>query len=423
MTPAPADKDPGGRIDRLTIAASALFVGVLLGASLIEVPVVARGTAIVVPSLETQPIEARGSGDVLEVLVHEGQRLNRGAIVAVMSNPSVRGQLKELQSEREIVRMQLARLSAARNDEAFALEPQWSDGDLQSVAETQAALLQASVRRRSSERDALRAAVSVAEAKLGEAQRKAESAIELENVARERIAFLRNSSRSTPLQLLEQAEALARAAGASADRAAEARTAREGLREAIASEQKSEAAWLDDLSTEEASLTSQLQLLDEQIVVAESQVGAQQLEMPVDGIIQRVLAGPGRVVSSGQPVVEIVPVTDTLFADVRLTPADVAGIGPGLPATLRLDALDYRRYGALAGEVVLMSPDSLEDPGTGARYFEVKLSIDAAALGTHVTEQLIPGMTGSADIVLGDRRIIEYVLRPLQTLTDSAFRD
>ena len=107
-----------------------------------------------------------------------------------------------------------------------------------------------------------------------------------------------------------------------------------------------------------------------------------------------------------------------------MRPTDIAQLRPGLSASIRVDPYDYTVYGAVAGKVSYVSADTLkEETRAGEQvYYRVHVTTKGAPVVTQTGKEIeiLPGMTSQVDIRIGDRTVLEYLLKPLRkTLTES----
>lgn len=150
------------------------------------------------------------------------------------------------------------------------------------------------------------------------------------------------------------------------------------------------------------------------------------LRAPVRGTVKNVqVTTIGGVIQPGADVMEIVPLRDVLLVEARIRPSEVAFIRPGQKATVKLAAYNYLVYGALDGRVESISPDTLREdrkPQDEA-FYRVLVSTGQSTL-VHKGKVLpiIPGMTGTVDILTGNRTVFDYFLRPVMKI-DEAFRE
>lgn len=149
------------------------------------------------------------------------------------------------------------------------------------------------------------------------------------------------------------------------------------------------------------------------------------LKASVPGIVKNMrLTTSGSVLRPGEELMQILPVGEDLIVEVKVRPADIGQLRPGLPANIRVDPYDYTIYGAVEGKVSYISADTLkEDTRTGEQvYYRVHVTTKGAPVVTQTGKEIeiLPGMTSQVDIRIGDRTVLEYLLKPLRkTLTES----
>ena len=143
---------------------------------------------------------------------------------------------------------------------------------------------------------------------------------------------------------------------------------------------------------------------------------------PVDGIIQSIpSSSTGSVIQPGGTVAVIVPMTKTGLMEAKLSPRDIGFVKVGQPVRIKIDAFDYSRYGALDGIVKRISPSTDSDEKGGV-FYKVQISIDKPYFTDKPGQfDLIPGMTGEADIVTGDKTVFQYLWKPVFTNVTEAF--
>jgi len=135
----------------------------------------------------------------------------------------------------------------------------------------------------------------------------------------------------------------------------------------------------------------------------------------------------GGVIQAGQPILEIVPTEDEMLVEAYVKPADVAFLKIGQPATVKLTAYDFNKYGGLDGVVDYLSPDTLRDerqkrPGTPVELeeglYRILVRIKNAREVRHGLKlDPTPGMTAMVDIRTGQKTVLEYIFRPLQNVS------
>jgi adhesin transport system membrane fusion protein len=147
-----------------------------------------------------------------------------------------------------------------------------------------------------------------------------------------------------------------------------------------------------------------------------------EVRAPASGYINRMHFNTmGGVVKPGEALLEITPSEGPVAVEARVRPNDRASLRAGLTTHVKIGAYDYAVYGALAGQLVEVSADTLPDEA-GQRYYRVLIQTDAPT-SRMADVALLPGMTASADVVLGQRSVLTYLISPLLRFKNRAFSE
>ncbi|MEO8486792.1 MAG: HlyD family type I secretion periplasmic adaptor subunit [Betaproteobacteria bacterium] len=153
-----------------------------------------------------------------------------------------------------------------------------------------------------------------------------------------------------------------------------------------------------------------------------------ELRAPYAGIVKDVAThSEGTVVSAGTLLVTLVPAGEELVADVLVRQEDAGFVQAGQAARVKLVAYPFQKYGTIDGKVVHVASDATDPtdraPGTPSGY-RARIALAAQALrGAETTLDLVSGMLVSVEIRLGERRVVEYLLAPLQKAWVEAARE
>ncbi len=145
------------------------------------------------------------------------------------------------------------------------------------------------------------------------------------------------------------------------------------------------------------------------------------IRSPVHGIVKGVRVFAGNVVQPGALLVEIVPLDEKMLAEVHIDPKDIGFVQVGDPARIKLTTYDYARYGSINGTLIDVSPDSFLDENQKPYYKAVIQLEQQYVQQGHEKKSLIPGMTLTADIITGKKTLMTYLLKPIRTSTSTAF--
>lgn len=169
----------------------------------------------------------------------------------------------------------------------------------------------------------------------------------------------------------------------------------------------------------ELELARQAQLLER----ATHQAARTAIVSPTAGIVQNLQVNTlGAVVEPGQPILQIVPIGESLVVEARLPPADIGHVHLGQRATVKLSTYDFLRYGGLEGTIEHISADR-NTASDGTIYYLVRVEVDRQFLQPSDEEiyPIIPGMEAEVGIDIGTLSALDYLLRPVLKLRENAF--
>lgn len=162
--------------------------------------------------------------------------------------------------------------------------------------------------------------------------------------------------------------------------------------------------------------------LENNLVKAKQILAQTTITAPVDGtVLSLTVKTIGGVVNAGQQLAQIVPEKVPLYVDAALDNQDVGFVKPGQRAVVKVATYPFQRYGYLEGTVETISPDAIQDDKKGLIYkAKIKLNDDKSSKQNQL--KLLPGMSVSAEITTGKRRIVEFFLDPLMTKADESLK-
>lgn len=342
---------------------------------------VTRGQGSIIPSSREQIVQSLDPGIIQEMKVKEGDVVEKGQVLLILDDTRSSAILRE--SEAKVINLQavVSRLQA----EAYKVPLTFVTGTPIEIQEREQAAYNARLR-------ALNDAIS------GLSKSKA--------LLDKEIAITRPMVEKGVMSELE----LLRLQRQSAD-----------LAQQINERRNKYAA---DANTELVQIESELAQAKENMVMRADPVERSQIRAPLRGVVKNIRINTvGGVVQAGQDILEIVPLDDRLLVQAYISPKDVAFIRPGLKALVKISAYDYAIYGGLDGQVILISPDTLQDD---RRPSELKLNPDQAYYRilvetdkSNITDSkgkvlaITPGMTATVDIKTGEKTIFQYLIKPI----------
>ena len=400
-------------------------ISVLLWAGLTKVDVIVRTEGQIIPAGKSQIVQHLEGGIVRKILVQEGQVVAAGQPLMELSDVQTRSNLGQEQSRLDALRGREARLIAELNGHnAIAFPNNLKDPN---VIRVETAAWQARRAQLAEEVQVLQAQGMQKKNELTETASKRQNLLEELELAKKHYQVmdgLRKNNAASELEVLEAQTRIQRLKS----QIAEATNAVPRLRSA---ESESESRVKEAVSRFRAEASSALTQVREDLEKSSHEIGTNVdrldrnvVRTPVAGLINKLnITTIGAVVRPSEVLLEITPSDQRIVIQTRSNPNDRANLRRGLPARVRIGAYDYATYGTFEGHVTEVSADTLTDE-KGGRYYRVNVEVEMSKVMSRVRQPglLVPGMAASADIAVGKRTILSYILSPLLKFRDGAFR-
>ena len=389
---------------------AALFVGLvgIAAVARLDVVVTAPGRlAADAPPIVLQPMER---AVIREIRVRPGDAVRRGDVLALLDPAFAEADRAALAAQRRSLAAQRARIEAE-----LAGDPPPPPTDRDSA-------LQAGLH---AQRQAYVASRLDALAEEMRGQQAAIRALEDSDAAlAEQIAIARDVE-TLRTRLLEGQvgsrlallEARARRIAAEQQRGQD-RGRLETLRHALAQKQAERQGFLDDWRRQAmedlARLRGELDRVEESLAKATRLAELTVLTAPADGIVLEVARrSAGSVLREAEPLVSLVPAGTPLIAEIALRSADIGQAQPGDPVVVKVDAFPFQRHGSLYGTLRAIAQDSQQPRAEGEPAGPHHRAQVTIAPEVPATLRPLPGMTVTAEIHVGTRSVLSYLLLPL----------
>jgi membrane fusion protein len=184
-----------------------------------------------------------------------------------------------------------------------------------------------------------------------------------------------------------------------------------------------------DILQVDAGLMRDRSALDQRIAQIDSQTGqtaASQghiVRAPQGGRVAAVRPRKGEPIEPGMPLAIVLPGDAALTAELYLPSRAIGFVEPGQTVKLMYDAYPYQKFGIARGEVlsvagVAQRPDEIgiatESPEL---LYRVRVNLETTSVRAFGQDHnLQPGMELSADVVLENRRLVDWLLEPLRSV-------
>ncbi|MDX8529246.1 HlyD family type I secretion periplasmic adaptor subunit [Mesorhizobium sp. MSK_1335] len=408
----------------------ALFVCFTAWASFAEVDEIARGEGKVIPASKTQIIQASEPGVVQEIAVKIGQTVKKNDLIIRLDNSGNTSSLGEEKAKARALQARIARLQFEQSGNVEGAFP--CPAEIQKVApeicDNEQKLLVA-------RRDNFEVKLSVLKSRLDQREKELDEATaNADRLSKSLAVTDREAALVEPMVkkgLMAKTEQI-RVEREQTDLSGQLTLAGETIKKgqgAITEAQlqvnelglQLQQEALSDLTQALADLS----VVDETIRGATDAVARTDIRSPVDGIVNTLDVNTlGAFVQPGAVVAGIVPTSETLLVEARVSPRDVAFIQPDQEALIKVTAYDFSIFGGIEGKVSNITADSLVDQKTGEPYYQVRVATEKSTLTRNgKAYSIIPGMICSVDIKTGRKTILNYLLKPINKARQEAMSE
>ncbi len=415
----------------------ALFAGLLAWAAFSKLDIVAVASGKLVPQSYLRIVQPLEQGVVSEILVREGAAVREGQVLMRMDPRLTAADRRVVENELQLKRLQLRRIDAELAGTAIMRNGQDDAGLLAQVEAQQRA-----------RRQAYQDAVDTEKANLAKANNDLKAATEIEAKLKQTVPIYKETA--------DGWDKLAK------DGFAGKLLAQERMRQYIENAQDLKAQtenvfslqsttahadkrlaqitsnYRQQLQNERVETAAQVQRLEQELGKHEHRMGMMELRAPQAGIVKDLATHTvGTVVAPGTILMTVVPLHEPLVAEVWVGNDDVGFIRKGQSVKLKLSTFQFQKYGMVQGTVRQVSADASENQNAGMGSVEINRNKAAASLtyktivevsaqelvAQGVRYALAPGMQVAAEIHLGTRTVLEYLLSPVTKAFHEAGRE
>ncbi len=383
------DERDASRLLVWVTAGTLLFA--LIWAGFFSLDEITRGQGKVIPSSREQVIQSLDSGVLREMLVREGDMVEKDQVLLQMEDARSGAGFREAREKYLSLLAIAARLRAETTDAELAFPTELQEAPQLITQETQAY---------KARKKSLADSMEAVDASLAAITRE----IKL-------TAPLVKGGVMSEVELLRLKRQQADLMGQRAER---------------------KNRYITDANTELTRVNSELSQTKENASAREDAYLSTTIKSPMKGVVKNVqVTTVGGVIQAGQPILEIVPTEDEMLVEAYVKPSEVAFLHVGQKAVVKLTSYDFNKYGGLDGELEHLSPDTMKDERQQRRpggnpvdieegYYRILVRIkDANLVRKGMKIEPTPGMTASVEIRTGQKTVLEYLFRPLQNVSQA----
>ena len=400
-------------------------ISILLWAGIAEVDVIVRTEGQLIPAGKSQIVQHLEGGIVKKILVQEGEVVVAGQPLMELSDVQNRSNLEQEQSRIDALRGREARLLAELSGhDRIDFPKELKDPD---VIHVETAAWKARRSQLTEEVKVLQALSMQKKSELAEIYSKQKNLMAELVLAKKKnnvIEGLRKNNAASELEVLDSQMRIQQLKSEIDETTNTVPRLEAAKSEAESRVKEASARFRAEASAELTQVGEELETLSRGIGTSVDRLARNIVRSPVAGLINKLnITTIGAVVRPSEILLEITPSDQRIVIETRSNPDDRDHLRRGLPARVRVGAYDYATYGTFEGHVTDVSADTLTDE-RGIRYYRVNVEVDVSTLTSRVRQPgvLMPGMAASADISVGKRTILSYILSPLMKFRDGAFR-
>ena len=404
-----------------------LFVATIAWATLGSADIVAVAQGRIIPNGHNKVIQPLEMGMIKTIHVHEGAQVAAGETLVDLDDQSVRADLQNIQQELSNLEQEHTRLTILEKllqSDVLPVKPaETADGltllqrQLLSAqwSEHQANLkaLQAERRKRQAEQVSLQQQVHKLEAVLPLVAKRAETL--------RRLSEKKFLGESEFLEMEQERLEIENDLATNRKRADEIIAA---IAEIDAQKEQVQRRFLSQVLLERQQNRKRSEALIQEQVKAASRLNAYTLVSPIDGVVQQLAVHTlGGIVTPAQQLMVIIPDQAVLEVEALVENRDIGFVREGQQVEVKIDAFPFTKYGVIAAELTDLANDAITDEVKGLVY-KAKVTLRESRIRVDQNwVNLSPGMTVTAEVKTGTRRLIEFFLAPLLRYRQESIRE
>ena len=410
----------------LTYVIVAMFTVLILWSVIGKIDIIATAAGKLMPASNIKTIQTLTDSEIEEIYVQEGEYVKAGQDLIKFNQTEVIANISRIENEIEALKIAIARLQALLTE-----NPQENfnyDRDIDAyLIKMHADLLKSQIIEKSARIDVLKGQIAKAEkekdtisADLGRIEKLLPSVTEriekkkilVDKKLLARLTFLEQQEELTNLQ--EQRNVQAKKM---AETEENIEYLKKELRQYLAEFDKN---LMQELTENREKLASYQQ----ELVKYREALKRTVVKAPLSGYVQQlVYHTKGGVVETAKPIMNIVPENYKLEAQVMILNKDIGFVRPEQDVEIKIDSFPFTKYGTLKGKVHNISGDAVQDEKLGL-VFNARLTLsDNKIKADGQIIRLKPGMSVTAEIKTGKRRVIEYLLSPVMKYLNESMRE
>ncbi len=393
------------------------IVSLIVWAYYAKIDTLTRGNGRVIPSNKVQTIQNLEGGIVSDILVKEGQHVDKGDILIKIDDTSFASTYVESKLRYDELRAKSIRLLAEAGESSFSLTKSLKR-DLGKLIVHEYSLYLTN-------KEQLKNNIVIFQQQLKQKESELqEVALKIKNLQNNYKLLEKEVELNEPLfkkhlvaevDFLKLKRELATKKGEIEELQLSIPRLKSKIQEQKSKIRELKLSFANKAKEKYNEVQAQMQRIQKSNIAKEDKVRRTDVRSPVDGTIKQLLVNTiGGVVKPGMDLVKIVPSQDGLVIETKIRPSDIAFLHVGQRAIVKFSAYDFAVYGSLGGTLIRISADTIEDKADRKNYYLVYIKTDRNYLEKKGHKlQVIVGMTADVDIITGKKSVLDFILKPL----------
>lgn len=418
---------PASPLGRALAAVIAVFFTIAIVWSVYgKMDIIATAQGKIIPSQRVKLIQPRDAGVIRAIHVKEGQAVRQGDVLVEMDPTDSEADRDRLGAELMAAEIEVVRMDALLQENPLkAFSP--PDGAPEALVERHRGYLLSQFQEHQARRDSLDGEV---DKRRTEAKTIASEIARINSLlpkVRGRVESRRplvEKGILSRLSFSELEEELIDLEGKLEIEHSRHEQADAAMRAAVSQRRHMDSEFRRDIHAKLNEAEQRAASLGQEYIKARENSRRQTLSAPVDGVVQQLAVHTvGGVVMPAQELMIIVPKDARLEIEAMVQNKDIGFVHAKQAAALKVESFPFTKYGVIDGQVLAISADAVQDEKLGLVYpARVEMAKTTMPVGDkHVN--LTPGMAVTVEIKTGKRRLIEYLLAPLQEYRDESLKE
>ena len=202
--------------------------------------------------------------------------------------------------------------------------------------------------------------------------------------------------------------------------------------------------WHRQIYEELVEVDRNISSLEQQKIQTKQMVEYTELRAPCDAVVHEIAPfQEGSAVREAESLITLIPLEDKIEVEVFVPAKDISWVRVGQTCRVKFDTYPFQQCGTRDGKIVYISEDAFtgqenmmsEDAMTGdaggrlskmarGATYQARIMLDPGDFrGWAKGAKIRPGMTVNAEIKVGDRTVINYIINPFVKALDESIRE